>query len=162
MEEKDNREEFLQVANSRKGRYKHDHDVKHHDHSYDGDDHDHDNIMIEIMIMMIFWYLTSSQVRKLERDLQTAQRNMEVTIFQTNLPSKYFQLFIWSFIWSFILLLSDPYLILKVFNELLSELTPGEEHPEDRRLLHDVSGTCREMQVFNSVLLMMMVVVVMM
>jgi len=33
-----------------------------------------------------------------------------------------------------------------VFNELLSELTPGEEHPEDRRLLHDVSGTCREMQ----------------
>ena len=35
----------------------------------------------------------------------------------------------------------------KVFNELLSELTPGEEHPEDRRLLHDVSGTCREMQV---------------
>ena len=34
-----------------------------------------------------------------------------------------------------------------MFNELLSELTPGEEHPEDRRLLHDVSGTCREMQV---------------
>ena len=43
------------------------------------------NIMI--MNMMIFWYLTSSQVRKLERDLQTAQRNMEVT----NLASKYFQ-----------------------------------------------------------------------
>ena len=40
-------------------------------------------IMIMIMmnmIMMIFWCLTSSQVRKLERDLQTAQRNMEVTI----------------------------------------------------------------------------------
>jgi len=54
--------------------------------------------------------LTEGQVRKLERDLQIAQRNMEV------------------------------------FNELLSELTPGEEHPEDRRLLHDVSGTCREMQ----------------
>merc|ERR1719237_1223912 len=35
---------------------------------------------------------------------------------------------------------------MEVFNELLSELTPGEEHPEDRRLLHDVSGTCREMQ----------------
>ena len=43
------------------------------------------NIMI--MMMMIFWYLTSSQVRKLERDLQTAQRNMEVT----NLALKYFQ-----------------------------------------------------------------------
>jgi len=54
--------------------------------------------------------LTEGQVHKLERDLQIAQRNMEV------------------------------------FNELLSELTPGEEHPEDRRLLHDVSGTCREMQ----------------
>ena len=39
---------------------------------------------IMTMIMMIFWCLTSSQVRKLERDLQTAQRNMEVTILFSN------------------------------------------------------------------------------
>ena len=51
-------------------------------------------------------------------------------------------------------------MILKVFNELLSELTPGEEHPEDRRLLHDVSGTCREMQVFNLILVLLMMQVV--
>ena len=51
-------------------------------------------------------------------------------------------------------------MILKVFNELLSELTPGEEHPEDRRLLHDVSGTCREMQVFNLILILLMMVMV--
>ena len=77
---------------------------------------------------------------------------MEVTIFQTNLASKYVQKSIWSF--------SCCYLILKVFNELLSELTPGEEHPEDRRLLHDVSGTCREMQVFNLILILLMMVMV--
>ena len=39
--EKDNREEFLQVANSRKGRY--DHDEDNHDHNYDYDEHDHDD-----------------------------------------------------------------------------------------------------------------------
>jgi len=54
--------------------------------------------------------LTQGQLRKLERDLEIAQRNMEV------------------------------------FSELLTELQPGQEHPEDRRLLLDVSATCREMQ----------------
>lgn len=34
----------------------------------------------------------------------------------------------------------------EVFSELLTELTPGQEDPEDRRLLLDVSATCREMQ----------------
>jgi len=54
--------------------------------------------------------LTQGQLRKLERDLEIARRNMDV------------------------------------LSELLTELTPGQEHPEDRRLLLDVSATCREMQ----------------
>jgi hypothetical protein len=35
---------------------------------------------------------------------------------------------------------------MEVFSELMTEMVPGEEHPEDRRLLLDVSATCREMQ----------------
>ena len=72
-------------------------------------------------------------MRKLETDLQIAQRNTEVS-FNHNI---------------YCLTAHPKYHCdcSKVFNELLSELTPGEEHPEDRRLLHDVSGTCREMQV---------------
>ena len=75
-------------------------------------------------------------MRKLERDLQIAQRNTEVhhNIFHLTVHPKYH--------------FDCP----KVFNQLLSELTPGEEHPEDRRLLHDVSGTCREMQVQTLIL----------
>ena len=41
-----------------------------------------------------------------------------------------------------------------MFSELLTELTPGQEDPEDRRLLLDVSATCREMQVDNEDLLL--------
>ena len=93
----------------------------------DGDGNDGDGDGDDVLL------LKSSQVRKLERDLQIAQRNTEVSvnhnIFHLTVHPKYH--------------CDCP----KVFNELLSELTPGEEHPEDRRLLHDVSGTCREMQV---------------
>ena len=44
MEEKDNRQEFRQVANSLKARFNHyDYDYNDHDdHDYDYDDHDHD------------------------------------------------------------------------------------------------------------------------
>merc|ERR1719206_984349 len=35
---------------------------------------------------------------------------------------------------------------LDIFNELLTELRPGEEHPEDKKLLDEVSATCSEMQ----------------
>eukprot|EP00092_Neocalanus_flemingeri_P013426 GFUD01014475.1.p1 GENE.GFUD01014475.1~~GFUD01014475.1.p1 ORF type:complete len:376 (+),score=120.01 GFUD01014475.1:44-1171(+) len=35
---------------------------------------------------------------------------------------------------------------LDIFNELLTELKPGEEHPEDKKLLEEVSATCTEMQ----------------
>lgn len=35
---------------------------------------------------------------------------------------------------------------LDIFNELLTELSPGEEHPEDKKLLDDLGATCREMQ----------------
>jgi len=35
---------------------------------------------------------------------------------------------------------------LDIFNELLTELKPGEEHPEDKKLLNEVSKSCREMQ----------------
>ena len=35
---------------------------------------------------------------------------------------------------------------IDVFNELLSELSPGEEHPEDKDLLEELGVTCREMQ----------------
>jgi len=35
---------------------------------------------------------------------------------------------------------------LDIFNELLTELRPGEEHPEDKKLLDEVSTTCSEMQ----------------
>jgi len=55
--------------------------------------------------------LTQGQARKLERDLEITQRNLEV------------------------------------FSELLSELQPGEEHPDDKKLLLQVSETCKEMQV---------------
>jgi len=55
--------------------------------------------------------LTQGQAKKLERDLEITQRNLEV------------------------------------FSELLSELKPGQEHPEDKKLLLDVSKTCKEMQV---------------
>eukprot|EP00090_Calanus_glacialis_P006459 TRINITY_DN15029_c0_g1_i1.p1 TRINITY_DN15029_c0_g1~~TRINITY_DN15029_c0_g1_i1.p1 ORF type:complete len:425 (+),score=129.60 TRINITY_DN15029_c0_g1_i1:53-1327(+) len=54
--------------------------------------------------------LTQGQAKKLERDLEITQRNMEV------------------------------------FSELLSELRPGQEHPEDKKLLLEVSQTCKEMQ----------------
>jgi len=54
--------------------------------------------------------LTQGQAKKLERDLEITQRNLEV------------------------------------FSELLSELRPGQEHPEDKKLLLDVSETCKEMQ----------------
>jgi len=54
--------------------------------------------------------LTQGQAKKLERDLEITQRNLEV------------------------------------FSELLSELQPGQEHPEDKKLLLDVSETCKEMQ----------------
>jgi len=33
-----------------------------------------------------------------------------------------------------------------VLNELLTELSPGQEHPEDRDLLEELGVTCREMQ----------------
>merc|ERR1711964_333348 len=35
---------------------------------------------------------------------------------------------------------------LEVFNELLSELSPGQEHPEDKELLDELGVTCKEMQ----------------
>lgn len=35
---------------------------------------------------------------------------------------------------------------LDIFNELLTELKPGEEHPEDKKLLDEVSATCKDMQ----------------
>jgi len=35
---------------------------------------------------------------------------------------------------------------IDIFNELLTELTPGQEHPEDKQLLVDLSVTCQEMQ----------------
>jgi len=35
---------------------------------------------------------------------------------------------------------------LDIFNELLTELSPGQEHPEDKKLLDEVSATCTEMQ----------------
>jgi hypothetical protein len=35
---------------------------------------------------------------------------------------------------------------MKVMNEMLAELTPGEEHPEDAQLLQDLNETCRAMQ----------------
>eukprot|EP00092_Neocalanus_flemingeri_P023902 GFUD01025928.1.p1 GENE.GFUD01025928.1~~GFUD01025928.1.p1 ORF type:complete len:441 (+),score=134.66 GFUD01025928.1:83-1405(+) len=35
---------------------------------------------------------------------------------------------------------------LEVFSELLSEVRPGQEHPEDKKLLLEVSLTCKEMQ----------------
>jgi len=35
---------------------------------------------------------------------------------------------------------------LEVFSELLTELQPGQEDPEDKKLLIEVSKTCREMQ----------------
>jgi len=54
--------------------------------------------------------LTHGQAKKLERDLEITQRNLEV------------------------------------FSELLSELKPGQEHPEDKKLLLEVSETCKEMQ----------------
>ena len=35
---------------------------------------------------------------------------------------------------------------IDIFNELLTELTPGQEHPEDKQLMVDLSVTCQEMQ----------------
>ena len=35
---------------------------------------------------------------------------------------------------------------LDIFNELLTELTPGQEHPEDKKLLDELGKTCQEMQ----------------
>ena len=35
---------------------------------------------------------------------------------------------------------------MKVMNEMLTELTPGEEHPEDAQLLQELNETCRAMQ----------------
>jgi len=35
---------------------------------------------------------------------------------------------------------------LDIFNELLTELTPGQEHPEDKKLLDELGITCQEMQ----------------
>ena len=35
---------------------------------------------------------------------------------------------------------------LDIFNELLTELTPGQEHPEDKKLLDELGETCMEMQ----------------
>lgn len=54
--------------------------------------------------------LSESQTKKLERDLDITERN------------------------------------LQVFSELLSELSPGEEHAEDRELLLGVAASCKEMQ----------------
>merc|ERR1719187_343235 len=54
--------------------------------------------------------LTEGQLRKIQRDIELTQRNMEV------------------------------------FGELLSELQTGEEHPDDKALIYQVSETCKEMQ----------------
>lgn len=35
---------------------------------------------------------------------------------------------------------------LQVLREMLSELAPGHEDPEDLQLLHDLHSTCRQMQ----------------
>ena len=35
---------------------------------------------------------------------------------------------------------------MSIFSEMLSELTPGLEHPEDRNMFEQLHATCRAMQ----------------
>ena len=35
---------------------------------------------------------------------------------------------------------------MTIFSDMLTELSPGREHPEDKNLLEQLHGTCRAMQ----------------
>ena len=35
---------------------------------------------------------------------------------------------------------------MTILSDMLTELRPGQEHPEDRQLLEQLHGTCRAMQ----------------